>query len=54
MDTDFETNGFLYLLYVHELSPGTPDLSGEMVSRLTRVTVRADNTLVGGSRTRRP
>jgi PKD repeat protein/glucose/arabinose dehydrogenase len=46
VDTDFESNGFLYLLYVHELSPATPDTSAPMVSRLTRVTVRPDNMLV--------
>lgn len=45
VDTDFETNGYLYLLYVLELDPGNPDSDAPMVSRLTRVTVRPDNTL---------
>ena len=45
VDADFETNGYLYLLYVLELDPDTPDSNAPMVSRLTRVTVRPDNTL---------
>jgi glucose/arabinose dehydrogenase len=45
VDTDFETNGYLYLLYVHELNPLSPDSLDPMVSRLTRVTVKPDNTL---------
>jgi PKD repeat protein/glucose/arabinose dehydrogenase len=45
VDTNFVNNGYLYLLYVHELRPGTPDSSAAMVQRLTRVTVKPDNTL---------
>lgn len=45
-DTDFESNGYLYLLYTLELDPSPPDSDEPMVSRLTRVTVRPDNTLV--------
>ena len=44
-DRDFATNGHLYLLYSYELSPLTPDGSGSMVSRLTRVTVNPDNSV---------
>lgn len=44
-DRDFATNGYLYLLYVYELLPETPDSDQPMVSRLTRVTVNPDNTL---------
>ncbi len=45
LDTNFDSNGYLYLLYVHELNPQTPDTSAPMVSRLTRVTVKSDSTL---------
>ena len=45
-DADFESNGYLYLLYVLELDPLHPDSNAPMGSRLTRVTVRSDNTLV--------
>jgi glucose/arabinose dehydrogenase len=44
-DADFASNGFLYLLYVVELNPLIPDSDAPMVSRLTRVTVRPNNTL---------
>ncbi len=44
-DKDFATNGYLYLLYVYELNPMVQDTDAPMVSRLTRVTVKADNTL---------
>ena len=44
-DKDFATNGYLYLLYVYELNPLSPDTDSPMVSRLTRITVRSDNTL---------
>jgi len=45
LDKDFVTNGLLYLLYVYELQPSTPDQGGPMVSRLTRVTVTPSNTV---------
>jgi PKD repeat protein/glucose/arabinose dehydrogenase len=48
-DAAFADNGFLYLLYVYDLNPGTPDSDLPMVSRLTRVTVNPDNTLVNPS-----
>ncbi len=48
-DKDFATNGYLYLLYVYELKPLMQDTDAPMVSRLTRVTVNPDNTLVNPS-----
>jgi glucose/arabinose dehydrogenase len=45
VDKDFATNGFVYILYVYELSPLISDQSGPMVSRLTRIKVNPDNTL---------
>ncbi len=48
-DKDFATNGYLYLLYVYELNPMMQDTDAPMVSRLTRVTVKPDNTLVNPS-----
>ena len=45
-DKDFAANGYLYLLYVYELNPLVQDSDAPMVSRLTRVTVKPDNTLV--------
>lgn len=44
-DTDFDRNGYLYLLYTYELQPDDPDTDAPMVGRLTRVTVRPDNKL---------
>jgi predicted protein tyrosine phosphatase len=43
VDSDFASNGYLYLLYVNEHNP--LDVDGRKTSRLTRVTVNADNTL---------
>lgn len=43
LDADFETNGFLYLLYTHEHDPTHQD--GAKVARLSRITVRSDNTV---------
>ncbi len=45
VDKDFATNGYLYLLYSHELEPQDPDSPDPMASRLTRVTVKADDKL---------
>jgi glucose/arabinose dehydrogenase len=45
VDNDFATNGWLYLLFSQELNPSSPDGRGPMTSALTRVTVRADNTV---------
>ncbi len=45
VDSDFSTNGYLYLLYARELDPLNPDSGAEMASRLTRVSVKPDNTL---------
>ncbi len=43
-DKDFADNGYLYLLYVYELSL-MQDTDAPMVARLTRVTVKPDSTL---------
>jgi glucose/arabinose dehydrogenase/PKD repeat protein len=43
-DSSFASNGYLYLLYVHDHDPLHPAKSKS--SRLTRVTVRSDNTVV--------
>jgi glucose/arabinose dehydrogenase len=43
VDADFETNHFLYLLYVYE--GGDTDPNGSKTSRLTRVVVKWDNTV---------
>ncbi|MDX6673270.1 MAG: hypothetical protein QOH11_688, partial [Solirubrobacteraceae bacterium] len=48
-DSSFATNHYLYLLYTYELNPLSPDSLSPMVSRLTRVTVNPDNTLVNPS-----
>jgi PKD repeat protein len=46
VDTEFASNGYLYLLYTLELDPDNPDTDAPMVSRLTRVTVAPGNSLV--------
>jgi glucose/arabinose dehydrogenase len=46
-DTDFESNGYLYLLYTYDL-PANSDDAGRRVSTLTRVTVNPDNSVAGG------
>ena len=48
-DKNFASNGYLYLLYVYDVAPLTPDSAGAMVSRLTRVTVKQDSTVVNPS-----
>ncbi len=47
LDSDFANpaHNFLYLVYVHELQPLTPDGNGAMVSKLVRYRVAANNTL---------
>ena len=44
VDKDFATNGWLYLLYTYDVTPLTPDSSGQMVGQLLRVTVSPSNT----------
>ena len=44
VDSDFSANHYLYLLYVFDDGTGAPD--GRKTSRLTRVVVRPDNTVV--------
>lgn len=46
VDSDFEANHYLWLLYVYEPS-GKPGDSGPKTSRLTRVTVHDDGTTSG-------
>jgi glucose/arabinose dehydrogenase/PKD repeat protein len=46
VDADFADNGYVYLLYTYDVSPLTPDSSGEMVSRLVRIQIAADGSLV--------
>ena len=49
VDSSFATNGFVYLAYVAELQPLTPDSSGAMVSQLVRIQVNpATGQLVPG------
>ncbi|MFA9271154.1 MAG: PQQ-dependent sugar dehydrogenase, partial [Baekduiaceae bacterium] len=46
VDSDFATNGYLWLLYNFEHEPGNAAaFEGPKTSRLSRVTVRADNTV---------
>lgn len=47
VDSDFETNHYLYLLYVHE--EGSTPRNGAKSARLTRVVVRPDNTVANPS-----
>ena len=49
-DTDFASNGYLYLLYSYD--EDNSDSSGRKVSTLTRVTVHPDNSVDGGPTTR--
>jgi PKD repeat protein len=49
VDSAFAANHYLYLLYTYDLNPLSPDSLSPMVSRLTRVTVNPDNTLVNPS-----
>ena len=42
-DRDFRRNGYLYLLYTYETDPVRQD--GPKTSRLTRITVRRDNSV---------
>jgi glucose/arabinose dehydrogenase len=45
VDSAFASNHYVYLLYSHELDPRNPDSDEPMASRLTRVTVNANDTL---------
>ncbi|MFP5362537.1 MAG: discoidin domain-containing protein [Thermoleophilia bacterium] len=47
VDRDFALNGYLYLLFTHEVSPLAPDSSAPMVARLLRVTVSPGNMVSG-------
>ena len=43
VDSNFVSNGYVYLLYTYELQPLTPDDGGRMTSRLDRVQVSPSN-----------
>ena len=45
VDSSFETNRFIYLLWTVETRPLMPDQNFPMVSRLSRYTLNPDNTL---------
>ena len=45
LDADFESNGYVYLLYVYDVAPLMPDGDGQMVSRLSRFQVSGSNTV---------
>jgi glucose/arabinose dehydrogenase len=45
LDSDFDANHYMYLLYVRELSPLMADLDGKMASRLVRVEVDGSNNV---------
>ena len=45
LDSDFESNGYMYLLYVHDTQPLLPDLERAAVSRLARVHVDNANNV---------
>jgi PKD repeat protein/glucose/arabinose dehydrogenase len=49
VDSQFATNRYVYLLYTYDTKPLTPDQAGAHVSRLTRIQVNPDNTLVNPS-----
>ncbi len=46
VDSSFATNGYVYLLYSYELNPLIPDSDAPMVSRLTRIQIAANGTVV--------
>ena len=46
LDKNFASNGWLYLLYSVENDPLLPDNSGRTISRLSRITVNRDSTVV--------
>jgi glucose/arabinose dehydrogenase len=46
VDADFASNGFVYLLYSYELQPLIADSNAPMVSRLTRIKLNPDGSLV--------
>ena len=46
VDTDFASNGFVYLLYTYDLTPMTADAETPMVSQLLRVTLDAGGDVI--------
>ena len=49
VDSAFSVNGFVYLLYTYDVNRLSPDSPSRTVSRLTRIKVNPDNTLVNPS-----
>jgi glucose/arabinose dehydrogenase/PKD repeat protein len=49
LDSAFASNGYIYLLYTYDVNQLTPDSSSPTVSRLTRIQLNANGTLVNPS-----
>ncbi len=45
VDAAYATNHYVYLLYTNDVTPASPDGSGPMASRLTRIVLNSDNTV---------
>ena len=45
LDSNFASNGFLYLSYTYDVTPLTADSNGAMVSRVGRFTIGANNSV---------
>jgi glucose/arabinose dehydrogenase/PKD repeat protein len=45
VDSDFASNGYIYLSYTYDVTPLTADSDGAMVSRVGRFTVGANNSV---------
>jgi glucose/arabinose dehydrogenase/chitodextrinase len=45
LDSNFASNGYLYLSYTYDVTPLTADSDGAMVSRVGRFTIGADNSV---------
>ena len=45
VDSNFASNGYLYLSYTYDVTPLTPDSDGAMVSRVGRFTIGANNSV---------
>jgi glucose/arabinose dehydrogenase len=50
-DSQFVTNGYLYLAYTAETQPLTPDGNGAMTAQISRIQIEADSDMVPGSET---
>jgi glucose/arabinose dehydrogenase len=45
LDSNFASNGYLYLSYTYDVTPLTADSEGAMVSRVGRFTIGANNSV---------